>query len=539
MRVHSSVVLAAVLCLFAGTAWADIARVSPEQLDLAAEDFISIYGTNLTGDVETIVVFDGVHSVEPNFVSPGLLIVWVPMAVVVEEGPHSLVVRAVDAAGVRTYGPAAFTVSAPVIDPDAPPILALPEVVNGEATSAAGGVVTFDVSAQDASGPVPVTCTPASGSVFPLGGSFTTCSATNAGGTTNGSFYVFVSDTGPPVLTLPDPIITDNPVVTFTATAVDAISGSVPVTCSPASGATFPQGTTRVRCTAVDGYANYATGTFTVTVSGGPPALILPDDVIEEATGPGGAVVTYVASAVEGEPVTCSPASGSTFPLGATVVTCSASNAAGTTTGTFTVTVIDTTPPEITTPSIVEVEATSSAGAIATFVVTAYDLVDGSVPVTCTPPSGSLFALGSTDVFCSAMDSRGNGDVVTFPVLVQDTTPPEVTSIAATPGLLWPPNHRMVDVTVSATLVDAVDPAPTWSIVSVSSNQPTNGLGDGDQPIDWVVTGPSTLQLRAEWAQGQTRIYSITIETRDAAGNVGSASVTVKVMNTKGVGALR
>ena len=539
MRVHSSVVLAAVLCLFSAVASADIARISPSQFDLGVEDFISIYGDNLTGTVETTVVFDGAIEVEPSLLSPEQLMVWVPTAVVLQEGQHTLVVRAVDGAGIRTYGPVSFTVSGPVIDPNAPPVLSLPEIVNGEATSLQGGVVTYEASASDADGPVPVTCSPPSGAIFPMGSTIAQCSASNAGGTTTGSFYVFVVDSQPPVVTVPANIVSDDPVVTFTASAVDAIDGSLPVTCSPASGSTFAQGTTQVRCTATDSHANSTTAAFLVTITGGPPALQLPGDITEEATGPNGAVVTFEATAADGETVTCTPASGSTFSIGTTQVSCSATNPAGTSTGTFNVTVMDTTPPEITAPSLLEVEATSAAGAVATFVVTAYDLVDGDVAVTCAPPSGSLFPMGTTDVFCSATDSRNNGNDTSFQVIVQDTTAPEVTSISANPGVLWPPNHEMVNITVSATVVDAVDPSPTWTIVSVSSNQPQNGLGDGDLPNDWVITGPNTVQLRSETAQGTVRIYTITIQTLDANGNVGTATVQVKVQNTKGSASLR
>lgn len=517
------------MCLFAVTASAGITRISPAQFDVGVEDFINIYGSSLLGSTATIVVFDGVHAVEPSFAGSDHLIVFVPTPVVYQEGEHTLVVRSIDGTAVRTHGPVTFTVRAPVVDPGGPPLLSLPEFVVEEATSPNGAVVTLDASAYDASGPVPVTCTPASGSTFRFGVTNVTCSATNTAGTSSGSFQVNVTDTTPPVLTVPDHIITDDAVVTFTVTATDNLGGTITPACSPASGSTFPQGTTRVRCRAIDASQNLGVDSFLVTVTGGPPVLILPEDVVEEATGPNGAVATYVATSADGTPVTCAPASGSTFPLGTTVVTCTA----GVSTGTFNVTVADTTGPVITAPSLLEVEATSPAGAVAVYVATAHDLVDGDVAVTCAPASGSQFPLGDTDVFCTAFDRRGNGNTASFRVTVADTTAPVVTSISATPNVLWPPDHKMVDVTVSVTMVDATDPSPTAKIVSVSSNQPTEGTGDGDRPIDWVITGPSTLQLRSEWSQGKERTYTITVETRDALGNAGTATVTVKVTNAR------
>jgi hypothetical protein len=54
--------------------------------------------------------------------------------------------------------------------------------------------------------------------------------------------------------------------VTYTVNAVDAVDGSVPVSCQPASGSRFKIGRTLVRCSATDNSANTQTATFTVIV---------------------------------------------------------------------------------------------------------------------------------------------------------------------------------------------------------------------------------------------------------------------------------
>ena len=76
-----------------------------------------------------------------------------------------------------------------------------------------------------------------------------------------------------------------------------------------------------------------------------PPALVVPQGVTADATTPSGAVVNYTVQATDasGQPsVVCSPASGSTFALGTTTVTCVATDAAGNaTTKSFAVTVRD------------------------------------------------------------------------------------------------------------------------------------------------------------------------------------------------------
>ena len=115
----------------------------------------------------------------------------------------------------------------------------------------------------------------------------------------------------------------------------------------------------------------------------------------------------------------CPPASGSTFPLGDTAVACTAKDAHGNaaTPTTFVVRVVDTTPPTLTLPSPV-VTATSLAGAVVTYTVTASDLVDGPVAVSCTPPSGSAFVIGETTVTCTAADQRGIRSTQSFVVTV-------------------------------------------------------------------------------------------------------------------------
>lgn len=530
MRVNSAVLVGA-LCVFAFAAEAEIARVSPQSFTPSGEDYITVFGTNLTGSVATFVVFDGAIEIEPQLASDDQLFVWVPVPVLLVEGQHCLTVRSVDASGVRTHGPVCFTVALPGSGGDGPPLLSLPEFVGAEATSPAGASVPYAAFATDAGGPVTLTCSHPSGAVFPLGGTTVTCSATNSSGAATGSFYVYVSDTTPPVLTLPADIDSADPVVTFTASAVDHIDGPISVACSPMSGSTFTPGTTRVQCYAVDTRFNYAYGSFVVRVAGSAPVLTLPDDISEEATGPAGAVVTFEVTSDDSTPVICTPASGATFALGTTSVTCTA----GAATGSFNVTIVDTTPPALTAPSEVTAEATSPAGAEVVYVVTAEDLVDGDIIPNCAPPSGSLFALGETMVTCFAADTRNNGDSIAFPVTVVDTTPPVITVITASPAALWPPNHKMIDVTITASAVDTVDAAPSVRIVSVSSNQPENGTGDGDTGPDWKITGPLTVQLRAEMAgtSKQERIYTITLETQDSAGNVGTATVTVRVADTK------
>jgi hypothetical protein len=82
------------------------------------------------------------------------------------------------------------------------------------------------------------------------------------------------------------------------------------------------------------------------------------------------------------------------------------------------------TPPVLTLPSSITVEAISVSGAIVTYTASAFDAVDGVVPVVCSPASGSTFPIGTTTVNCTASDSRHNTSTGSFTVSVVSTTPP-------------------------------------------------------------------------------------------------------------------
>jgi hypothetical protein len=154
-----------------------------------------------------------------------------------------------------------------------------------------------------------------------------------------------------------------------------------------------------------------------------PPALSLPPSQTAEATGPGGANVTYMATATDAQdgPLTptCAPASGALFPLVVTQVNCSVTDSSGlTASSSFTVTVVDTIPPSLKLPSDITAEATGPAGAAVSYTAAATDLVDGPVPASCTPASGSSFPVGTTAVSCSAADAHGNTVTSSFKVTV-------------------------------------------------------------------------------------------------------------------------
>lgn len=111
-----------------------------------------------------------------------------------------------------------------------------------------------------------------------------------------------------------------------------------------------------------------------------------------------------------------------------------------------------------------------------------------------------------------------------------DTTAPTISNVSATPNTLWPPNHKWHNVTVAYSATDLCSPSPPVCTLSVASNEPANGLGDGNTATDWEVLGSHSVRLRAERSgTGSGRVYTITISCTDAAGNPATATTTVTV----------
>ena len=106
--------------------------------------------------------------------------------------------------------------------------------------------------------------------------------------------------------------------------------------------------------------------------------------------------------------------------------------------------------------------------------------------------------------------------------------PPVISDVSVSPTSLWPPDHKMVDISVNfAAIDDCGTPACT---LSVSSSEPSNGLGDGDTPVDVEIVNNHQARLRAERAQnGPGRAYTITITCVDRDGNSSSKTATVFV----------
>src|SRR5688572_3835877 len=218
------------------------------------------------------------------------------------------------------------------------------------------------------------------------------------------------------------------------------------------------------------------------------------------------------------------------FPVGTSTVVATALNAAGYDSCSFTVTVTDIQPPVITCPAnITQANDPGQCGAIVNYTVTATDNCTSSVTVTVTIPSGTFFPVGVTSVNARATDASGNTATCSFTVTVNDVEPPVIHNLLVTPPVLWPPNHKMKNITVDYTSTDNC-PGPITCNVTVTSDEPENGTGDGDQAPDWQILNDHHIKLRAERAgDGDGRVYTVTVTCTDQYGNSASGNKTVLV----------
>ncbi len=148
----------------------------------------------------------------------------------------------------------------------------------------------------------------------------------------------------------------------------------------------------------------------------------------------------------------------------------------------------------------------------------------GPAHTSCSPPSGSTFALGQTYVTCGAADAAGNSASCGFSVTVRDTTAPV---LGADKGLsLWPPNHKYVTVSLEDCAANARDacggelPLQQYGrITRITSDEVEDGNGDGHTCADIQRVNDSSVRLRAE-REGTSdgRVYSIHYTVTDASG---------------------
>ena len=204
--------------------------------------------------------------------------------------------------------------------------------------------------------------------------------------------------------------------------------------------------------------------------------------------------------------VICEPESGSIFPLGDTIVSCTAIDADGNIAAcTFMVSVVDTTPPDILCPTNRVVLTSNPNGRVIHYnLLVLEDLVDLDPEDICTPPSGSFFPIGSTVVNCTGVDDAGNTSHCSFIVTIRFTpadTPPEIEC----------PDNLLVEAT-----------GPDGAIV----DYPVPAVSDVEDPSPVVICDPESGSIF------RSVIPSSGCTAIDSNGNIAECSFVVSVVDT-------
>jgi hypothetical protein len=138
----------------------------------------------------------------------------------------------------------------------------------------------------------------------------------------------------------------------------------------------------------------------------------------------------------------------------------------------------------------------------------------------------------------TAVDLAGNSSsIVDGPINIDLEAP--LLSCDINPKSIWPPNHKMVDVTATVNLTDALSGPDGFVLSSVSSDEADSGLGGGDVPNDIqdfdMGTTDTEGQVRAERDDASDgRTYSVVYVGSDLAGNTAQCDLPVQILHDKG-----
>lgn len=398
------------------------------------------------------------------------------------------------------------------------------DIVHDNDANQCSAVVSYSTpSASGSCGAPPestVNCNPPSNSVFPIGTTSVNC--TNLSGAAC-SFTITVHDTRPPVqptISCPaDVHVGEDSPGSGDATvnyASPATTGNcVTTVCDPPSGSRFVVGTTTVHCTGTDSANNAVSCSFMVTVTSGAACTLTCSGDVTQAAAAGhcDATVSYTNPSTSGNcgTVTCEPPSGSTFPVGSMVVTCSSDQGPSCN---FTVTVTAAAPPTITSCAANRtISANANCEATIPNMVGDVHTTGCSVTVSQSPAAGTIVNPGTYTVTFTAENSACDPDAVpstcptcTATVTVVDNTAPVITTC---PG----------GTSASANAgCQAAVPSVTGGVVASDNCTDTASLTVTQSPAAGTLVGVGTT--------------TITITVKDAANNSATCTTTFTVSDT-------
>lgn len=139
--------------------------------------------------------------------------------------------------------------------------------------------------------------------------------------------------------------------------------------------------------------------------------------------------------------------------------------------------------------------------------------------------------LGMHAFTLTVTNAAGLTSTATTHVTVRDTMAPTL-SVSLSPNNLWPPNHKLVEITARVLVSDTCDANPAVQLISITSSDPlgaddVQAVGGGPVPFG---TDVRSFLLRADRSKSNpVRIYTVTYTAKDASGNTTTASAPVRV----------
>ena len=358
-----------------------------------------------------------------------------------------------------------------------------------------------------------------SGDNFPVGTTTVTYTAADASGnTTTSTFTVTVTDDEAPVISgMPSNITQSSDaglctaVVNWIAPTANDNCGIASFTSDADSGDAFGIGENTVTYTATDIHGNTTTASFTITVEENEDPTIagMPSDINQtNDSGVCGAVVTWTAPTAADNcgiaSFTPSHAIGSTFDVGTTTVTYTATDLAGNTvTATFDVTItFDDNPAIAGMPSdITQTADAGECGAVVTWVAPTVPANCGDATLTSTHNSGDTFVVGATTVSYTAEDIHGNTTTSTFTVTVTDDEDPAISGMPS-------------DITQTADAGEC-EADVTWTAPTASDNCAIATFTSDANAGDAFAVGSTTVTYTATDIHGNSSTGSFTITVTD------------------------
>jgi uncharacterized repeat protein (TIGR01451 family) len=400
------------------------------------------------------------------------------------------------------------------------PTIVCPSDVTAYESSPGSGSARVNFPAPTTTGNcVSVVCNPQSGDLFAVGTTTVTCNGTDSANTPVSCAFSVTVNVSTCGLDCPaDTTVNESSpgsgsaTVTYSTPTTTGTCPTVTIVCNPASGSSFPVGTTQVSCTATESSSVLAICSFSVTVIGSSTCTITcPANITQTAnttcSGNPCATVTYSLPTKSGscstDPVVCSPPSGSTFGVGTTTVHCTASDASGNAaTCNFTVTVTGGTPCTISCPANVT-DSSSGCGKTVTYSnpTTTGSCGNGVPPWSCNPPSDSFFPVGTTTVVCTT--DVGAECSFTITITGTDAVAPVISSCG-------PARFALADANSQG-----VVPNVTGDVEATDNCTPTNLLTITQNPAPGTLVGIGTT--------------TITVTVKDANNNTSTCTTTFKV----------